>query len=206
MTGSGYKGGSYKGLDISFGGEGFFGGVLIRALEDTLTGDLVVGPCRVADHVLRLVGSPTIAAFVERNGLRYDSGQLVLERRPGELPRREVYSSARVGMSLKAKRADDASRALDYWGRALRFMTNPAQLKSHPVHLALAMFARGHSTAHVAGVVGCNAAAASRWLASYQRGASRDPSAFFGKALSVDDICQLYGALYPAPSGKGRGQ
>lgn len=196
MTGNGYKGGSYKGLDISFGGPLFYGGVLIRAVENLRTGEAVVGPCRVADHVLALLKSPSIAAFVERNGVRYDTGELVLERRPGLLARREVHSSARVGLSLKAKKPTDATQPLRYWGRSLRFMTNPERLKNHPVLLALALFARGYDAPRAAAVVGCKTSAAANWLEGYRRGIGRDTASFFGRVLSTQDKCQLYGALY----------
>jgi len=71
--GNGYKGGSYKGLDITFGGQGpdeapAHGGILIRAIEPLEGGgtanSLVEGPCKVVDLILQLNASETIADFV----------------------------------------------------------------------------------------------------------------------------------------------
>ncbi|KAL6054024.1 Methylpurine-DNA glycosylase (MPG) [Balamuthia mandrillaris] len=76
-TGSGYKGGSYKGMDLTFGGQkpasskpAVYGGILIRAIQpldpvtNKPTGDLIEGPCLVVDHVLELCDSPSIQDFV----------------------------------------------------------------------------------------------------------------------------------------------
>jgi hypothetical protein len=40
-----FKAGTYKGMDITFGGEGQLGGMLIRAIRDVKSGTYIDGPC-----------------------------------------------------------------------------------------------------------------------------------------------------------------
>lgn len=47
-----YRGGTYKGMDLTMGDEKTFGGILIRSIEHIGSGTLIEGPCRVVNHIL----------------------------------------------------------------------------------------------------------------------------------------------------------
>jgi 3-methyladenine DNA glycosylase Mpg len=68
--GNSYKGGTYKGLDLTFGSTangGVSGGILLRSIVNVSTLEIIEGPCRLVDHVLNLSGSSGIEEFVENH-------------------------------------------------------------------------------------------------------------------------------------------
>merc|ERR1711879_385882 len=58
-TGKGFKGGSYKGLDIAFGNNDAHGGILIRGIHDLENKKLIDGPSLCVDHILKTTGKAT---------------------------------------------------------------------------------------------------------------------------------------------------
>jgi len=60
-----YKGGTYKGLDLSFGKpHQAHGGVLLRSIQSVETGKVIEGPCLLVNHILESNKSASIADFV----------------------------------------------------------------------------------------------------------------------------------------------
>lgn len=97
-----YRGGSFKGLDLSFGPEGLVGGLLIRTLAAP-DGAVINGCSLCVDHLLAQTGYAHVrdldAALGER--LVWEDGgplQLVLAQPPREAP---ILATARVGLTLK---------------------------------------------------------------------------------------------------------
>jgi len=87
-TGMNYRGGTYKGLDISIGNSSKeYGGVLIRTIEQLATSDrstIVCGPCKSVDHILEVCSGPTIKDLVDhqmKNNIAVEnqSGPLFLQ-------------------------------------------------------------------------------------------------------------------------------
>eukprot|EP00727_Mastigamoeba_balamuthi_P014071 m51a1_g9287 hypothetical protein (450) ;mRNA; f:17373-19176 len=62
-----YRGGTYKGVDLTFGGDTAHGGILIRGLQDIATGTVFDGPCVCVDHMLRSTGCEDVAQLVARD-------------------------------------------------------------------------------------------------------------------------------------------
>eukprot|EP00744_Colponema_vietnamica_P015710 GILI01022030.1.p1 GENE.GILI01022030.1~~GILI01022030.1.p1 ORF type:complete len:459 (+),score=66.74 GILI01022030.1:73-1449(+) len=90
--GKSYKGGSFKGMDITIGNSlvqpasvgkhassgskwshpaPFYGGYLVRSLRNTSTGDVIEGPSLVVDTLLAATQKSSILALVEESGRRY---------------------------------------------------------------------------------------------------------------------------------------
>lgn len=61
--GGAYRGGTFKGLDLTLGSEGVYCGILIRGIHSDSTGP-IVGPCRVVDFVLKSYGIGDLNEFV----------------------------------------------------------------------------------------------------------------------------------------------
>ena len=59
-----YKGGTFKGLDITCAKNEGYGGVLIRAIVNELTGEIIEGPCKVVNHILELLECENIKTLV----------------------------------------------------------------------------------------------------------------------------------------------
>ncbi|OJT21418.1 hypothetical protein BO221_26720 [Archangium sp. Cb G35] len=195
-TGNQYRGGSYKGLDITIGEPGAPGGILIRGLEQ-LGEDhrLLDGPSLCVDHILALTGHASIASLVSTFSRGVDlepSGTsplyVLLDAAPASV--RRVYASARVGLTLKRGTSEERVRFLS---RPYRFLTEPVRIKKGRLHVAVALHAQGHPVEEVARLTGSTVSQVRRYIAQYEAGRGRAP-AEFARDLSTDETCQLLGA------------
>jgi hypothetical protein len=65
-----YKGGSYKGLDISVGLSNkdnvvAYGGILVRSIQNMKDGTIIVGPCKCVDYILNLCNVSSIEQLMQ---------------------------------------------------------------------------------------------------------------------------------------------
>lgn len=107
-TGNTYKGGTYKGLDITFGfrdknkSKSTYGGILIRGISNDNCS--VTGPCNVVDHILKETKFEKIDDLVKNLGQYiYDvskESSLYLKYND-TLEQFIIYSGPRVGLSFK---------------------------------------------------------------------------------------------------------
>jgi hypothetical protein len=141
--GESYRGGSFKGFDLTFGNGVAHGGILIRSLE-TPEGRLVVGPSLCVDYLLVTTGSASVAALAatigDRRATDPESPLHVIDD-VGSVDVR-LFSSARVGLSLK--RHDDAI-AIDRLSRPYRFLTEPRRVTKGRPELIAALLLAGHT-------------------------------------------------------------
>jgi len=107
QAGKGYKGGTFKGVDLTCGPAGVAGGILIRAIIDGRTGDLIEGPCKVVEALLAATGFPDVGSLARAfpggedapDPFAFDA-PLRLDENPEAIP---LYIAAgpRVGLSAK---------------------------------------------------------------------------------------------------------
>lgn len=184
-VGGSYRGGSFKGLDLTFGPPGTFGGVLIRTLRRP-SGALVSGPSRCVDHLLALTGAARVAALDDGRDALGD-GALRLRPAPREVA---ILRTARVGLTLKRHTpGDDRPRFLL---RPDRLLTDPRGIAKGRVHTVIALHQAGESPAAIRATTGSTAV--ERYLARYDAGV-RAPSfdRFVGAALRAGDYAELHG-------------
>ncbi|EFC40849.1 predicted protein [Naegleria gruberi] len=104
-----YKGGSYKGLDISIGSAGFKGGILIRSLLKSDNKTLVEGPSKCVDEIIGAYDCDNIQEFVTKcfKGQKHFqalSTSSAFYLKPIDTPYSDtMVKSARVGLTLKQK-------------------------------------------------------------------------------------------------------
>jgi hypothetical protein len=168
-SGKGYRGGSFKGLDLAFGGPSSFGGFLIRGIrrED---GHFVHGPSRCVDLLLALTGACRVAQLddsLEGRQAWEPTLPLRLEWLEGEA-RPPALSTARVGLTLRKHRGEEALRFLL---SRYRYLTHPRATARGKAHMALAMLLDGHSAEEAHQTTGCPMAAIRRYLAAHAEGA-----------------------------------
>ncbi|KNC98745.1 uncharacterized protein SPPG_05725 [Spizellomyces punctatus DAOM BR117] len=127
QQGGSYRGGSWKGLDLVFG-DGFHGGILIRAIKNMETNQVVNGPCKCVEAIMvacigkiasvsELVGGLD-GLHAERCALKC----LVRDVHPLEF----VIETPRIGLSLKP-----THKNLD---KRFRYISKPYRFV-HPTHL-----------------------------------------------------------------------
>jgi hypothetical protein len=196
LAGTSYRGGSYKGLDITFGRANAFGGILLRSaesLDDPL--DRVEGPSLLVDRILRLTRAAHISDLVARFDLRIDSpsGKSPLHLAPSEPRDVPVYRCARVGLLLKRGDLDEKSRWL---ARPYRFLTDPARTKKGKPQLVVALHQAGAAAPEIARITGVREPVVRRYLAAYERGLQRSPRHYEGLTgdLSAEGLAELLGA------------
>ncbi len=189
----GYRGGSFKGLDISFAPEGEFGGILIRSLESP-DGHLINGCSLCVDHLLSQTGHKRVAELDEAIAERKvweQSSPLCLEPCP-DLEQRMVLATARVGLTLKRMYQHREMPA--YIMRNYRFLSDP-KIKKGKIHSVIALHKMGRSPDEIRTLAKSPARSIQGYLRAFQEGLELENfNRFRGRSLKVADLCQLHGA------------
>ena len=188
-----YRGGSFKGLDLTLGDRQSYFGVLIRTV--VAPGDTVIdGPSLTVDHLLAKTKAASVAvldSLIAGRSIWDASSPLHLAEAD---PHRTatVYQTSRVGLSLKkAKGKPDAPR---FVGRPYRFHTEPALVSKGKVHLVLALHRAGKTPEEIRAATGVPKKTVDRYLADFAAGGSvEDFEAYVGKDLSTGELCKLLG-------------
>ena len=152
-VGKGYRNGSFKGLDLTFGGEDSFGGVLIRSLADE-QGTVVCGPSLCVDFLIAASGDQSVRALAERVGeTSAVEGDSPLRLEVASEPNSEtVYSSARVGLSMAGlPEGHDGER---YLHRRYRYLLRPRAIKKGRSLLIQGMHRSGLSVDRIRALTG----------------------------------------------------
>lgn len=193
-TGDGYCGGTYKGLDLTFGHHSVYGGLLVRAVQ-VPDGQIIEGPCRLVDHVLaalqlRSVFELDVALCARLATDPRSPLHLRARRAPGREP---VLATARVGLTLR--RATRAREMPAWWLRRYRWTTAPAALVKARIHQVAALAADGHTADDIATLTGARPTAVRRWLEDFARGRSEARlTPFIGQPLRTSDLAYAHGA------------
>jgi hypothetical protein len=188
-----YRSGSFKGLDLAFGGDGSYAGVLIRGVE-TATGALIDGPSLFVDYMLAQTRAASVSVLDQMiaGRLAWEAGNPVLLRTAAKLEPRSILRTARVGLSLKrAKSRPDMPRFLM---RRYRFLTQPRRIAKGKPQMVLALHADGMAPAEIQRLTGCPRASIQRYIAEYETGRElSDFAPFIGSDTSPSDLCRLHG-------------
>lgn len=192
QTAGHYRGGSYKGLDITFGDGRSYGGILIRSVEDA-AGRIINGPSLLVDRILSLTSIATVAALDRAIGpaIWNPRSPVFLALNPDAL-KVEIYRSARVGLSLK--RVAPTTDNLRHLLRPDRFVVEPARIRKGRLHVTLAMMRRGESDQRIAAATGVAAIALRRYREQFEIGRRLDSVGdFAGRLIDWRRLCLLHG-------------
>lgn len=204
-TGGRYRGGSFKGLDLTLGDGTAHFGILIRtiaALDDTL---LIDGPSITVDHLLSRTKAKDVAALdaVIAGRSTWD-GTSPVALAEAEKPRdAAVFRCSRVGLSLKkARGVPDAPK---FVGRPYRFLTEPRAITKGKVHLVLALHRTGETPEAIHKTTGVPKKAIARYVADFAAGkAVPDFAGYIGTELGTGELARLLGT-WAAKYGGGPG-
>jgi len=192
-VGTGYRGGNYKGVDLSFGGGEAYSGVLFRGLERA-DGTRVDGPSKLVDHLLAAAGFATVAdldrAVAGRPAWDRTNPVALVDAPPDA---REIVATARVGLSVKTHTTDTAGVALDYLFRPYRYLTDPRRTRTGKPHLAAVLLGAGLPPAEVTARTGIPRAAVERYRTALAAGPAIDPADYLGRGLTAAEWLRLYG-------------
>lgn len=196
-TGGAYRGGSFKGLDLTFGDGRAFGGMLFRGVQSP-DGSVIDGPSLTVDHLLKLTGHPSVKSLDVAMGEQpaWQPGPLQLVASP-ELEQRPVLKCLRVGLTLKRRTFKDRDPAFAFLFRNYRYLSDPKRTAKGKTHMVLPLIADGRMPDEITTLTGCPTATVKRYDADFATGRTL-PSAepFYGREMSTADLCQLYGAWW----------
>ena len=188
-----YRGGSFKGVDLTFGdGRGTFG-VLVRSVVAP-DGTLIDGPSLTVDHVLKQTDTTSVAELDRVIGGRpvWDATSPLAVRESKERRAAEVVTTARVGLTLRRSRGKpDAPR---FVMRPYRHLTEPRRITKGKPQTVLALHVVGHDVASTQAKTGVARRVIDKYVTDFAVGeceSSFDP--YLGKELSAADLCKLIG-------------
>jgi len=192
MNGKSFKGGNYKGLDITFGSSGY-GGILIRALKSVFGNKYIDGPCLVVDKILEVCKKSDILSLVTDeywNGSAFGPGILSIKSTstPAVV---DITTSARVGLTLRK------DKQLSYIMRPYRYIAYPTLVRKGRQHLVLELHSRGRSIEAISDRTGCCTKQCQKWIDYYDVGYKGTSTAesYYGKTLKVNEFSEFYGAI-----------
>lgn len=196
-----YRGGSFKGLDLTLGdGKSYFG-ILIRTIEKP-DGTLIDGPSLTVDHLLertKASGVAVLDGMIAKRSIWDAASPLHIAEATS--PRAAtLFRTARVGLSLKkAKGKADAAK---FVMRPYRFITEPRRISKGKVHLVIALHQRGETADAIHQLTGCPKKTIARYVADYESGkAVSGFDGYIGKDLGTADLCKLHGTWSVAHGG-----
>jgi hypothetical protein len=187
-----YRGGSFKGFDLTFGDGQAFGGVLIRSIEKP-DGSLINGPSLCVDHLIDATGAGGVADLdrVINERVAWDpTNPLTLEEGPdrGE----PIFRTARYGLSLKRMRhSPDPPRFIM---RPYRYLNEPKRISKGKAHLVLALHTQGLELTEILDKTGSSKGSAQRYIKDFEAGQlEADLTPYWGTDLSPTELCKLHG-------------
>ncbi|AYV77941.1 MAG: hypothetical protein Edafosvirus3_19 [Edafosvirus sp.] len=181
--GSTYKGGTYKGMDITFGNKDAFAGILIRTIVDLTDNKVIEGPCRVVNTILDTTDcDDDIKKLVEKITddpygdvlIDHDNTRLIYLEDANY--NKQIYSSPRVGLTLKKYTETKGKYIMKHY----RYHTNEIKKNNFLIQLANPQ----------------NNKIKSAQLKKFNEGKKMDLKDFIGKTLTSDQLCQLYGCTH----------
>jgi 3-methyladenine DNA glycosylase Mpg len=96
-----YKGGTYKGMDITFGNENSHCGVLIRSIYNTDTKEFIEGPCRTVNKILEEYSIESINELTNNKLLSVLENEHDFCLKNAKMKEEIIYKGKRVGLSDK---------------------------------------------------------------------------------------------------------
>jgi len=194
--GNSYRGGTFKGLDITFGDNNSFGGILIRSIE-TPQGNIIDGSCLCVDYILEKTGFAKVAELdkvsIEHN-IWNNNSPIFLDRK--NIENRSIFTCARVGLSLKkAKQEDKNTHTMtEYLVFPYRYLNRPRKIRKGKVYLVLGLYLQGKTSQEINQITGSPKKSIENYIQEFEKGYREgNKSDYFGISLKNSHICQLHG-------------
>lgn len=194
-SGTRYRSGTYKGLDIAFGNSEAFGGILIRGIADLVaSGALIDGPCKVVDHILTVTASPSIEALVSRFDATIEDctgrSPLHVELDAGSSRAQLIYATPRIGLTLKKENSSARRRFI---ARHYRFLSEPARIRKGKPHLITSLHQQGYPPTAIATLTDTRLSVLQGYLEAFQAGPATSLEDL-RRDLTASETCKLLGA------------
>jgi len=199
-----FRGGSFKGLDITFGcGDDVYGGILIRSLKRVdKEPKLVDGPSLCVDHILSLTKQDDIKSFVanagrsvfeSKNPLLYLKKLSDIDGQASAIPKpnriEDMFASGRVGLTFKRYKP-----TMEYFiAQNYRFLRYPDQVKKGKHYMIVSEALEGKGPVAIKNRVGSTPATIEKIIKQVSVGSkkTRENIKNYQSDLSNEDVCEL---------------
>ncbi len=197
-----YRGGSFKGLDVSFGDGEVYAGVLIRSIMKS-DGTLVDGPSLSVDTLLDQTGAENVAALDKAINAReiWDESSPLHVCNSSSPRENTIYQSARVGLTLK--KGKGRTDMAQYVMRPYRFVSEPRKVVKGRPHLVLGLHIKGEDQDTIQELTGCAHKSIDRYIEDFEAG-KKEPNfdSYIGTDLNTTILCRLHGTWHRHMSGQ----
>ncbi|TPX33330.1 hypothetical protein SmJEL517_g03697 [Synchytrium microbalum] len=223
--GNSYAGGTWKGLDISFGCSGdpdtpaidngprgimrtnaFHAGILIRSIMNIETNEVVEGPCKCVDKILKILKAKDVADLVSNIldddlSITNNTSSLYLSKSTIPVVTNEIFETPRIGLYIR-KTHKDLKERLGYVTRLYRFHTQT--LSKGKAHTIIGILLPNKQKAvktvidDIVEKTGISKKLVSECLEAFAKGSKMPYTKFIDMDKgSSQNICQYFGSLYP---------
>ena len=186
--GNSYKGGSFKGLDMSIGGNGAIGGILLRSISDE-NGQVTNGPSLLVDKLIELTNNNSVAELdrsIENKVITDDTSPIFVRKRKWR--DKKIYSTARVGLTLK--KVSPETNPETFIIAPYRFLNEPAKIKKGRIHLILSLYFDGHSSKQIKEITGSPLKSIDKYISWTEETANWQD--FYGRNIGNKELCQIH--------------
>ncbi len=192
QNGKKYKGGTFKGLDLTCGNSQDYGGFLIRSIMSMTDNHLIEGPCLVVDYILQLCQCQNIADFVQKYGTDGKNNSALYYISDPNLNIEEIYRGPRVGLTLK----NPSSDKLRYIMALLRFLIYPHRIKKYMATIVIELYKRGE--ANIAAITRLRQKLIDKYILIYKQAQGQHMDyigTFYNKNWTLNDIISVQSIL-----------
>jgi hypothetical protein len=184
-TGFSFKGGKFKGVDLTLGDGKNYLGVLIRSIESVTTGKRIDGPSLVVDEFLSCLKVASVSAAAQSNEF------VISLLTDPSLESKEFFMGPRVGLQPDSDRGEGI---LHFLFMPLRYITEPIKSKRGKALLFLHQMCLDGSEKAVERM-GVREAEAKKYLMWFEAGLKKSITEIqFGD--SIENNCSFFGAYY----------
>ena len=205
QNGGSYKGGTYKGVDITFGykdTKDVYGGILIRSILDIKNNKLIEGSCKVVDYILKLCKHKNISDLTNEKQLsviKEENSILFLETNNNlkfledndNFKQKQMFSSSRVGLTLK----NPSVLKEQYIMKDYRFLICADKIKKGVHNTVINMhLVRLMPADKLSIVMDMKEEAIKKIIQHAENGKSKNIKDYYSKKLLVIEWCELFGS------------
>ncbi len=196
-VGNSYKGGTYKGLDLAFGDENTYAGMLIRSIFRPDKSRFYEGPSVCVDRILKLNKRTGIDRLMKDfDGFIGEKDGSPLYLKIGNENRgMQIHQSSRVGLTLR--KTDDVENRLKYIFKPYRYFLFPRKHTKGKMNIFAALYARGMDYYQIQQLMPTlKKKTFEQYQKDYEEGKGRQPEEFLGNKLSLTkDFLGVYAIL-----------
>ena len=187
--GESYQEGNIKGIDITFGDENRFGGILLRGMQNLgqeKESDYIDGPGLLSQRILDIFEGKKVFDVAPNLDIDiFNSTDLWLEEISGN--DQVIYKAPRHGLTL----SKDFKNRRPYFAKLYRYLAAPLKTKKGKGLLSVALKNQGHDPVSLLGI---RETTLDKRMALFQAGVELDPQGSYKKKNEKFHI-QVFGEL-----------